>query len=560
MGKIGIARMRERLILCCLILLLGFCFSLPVSALPYFPGQVYQQSDAVAKHYADPPVIYDTPAFLPGREAFTSQEEMMDYLYRLQQKSKRMKIKIIGYSQEKRPIPLLVFSNPSYSEATDVASLKKPILWIQGQQHGDEPAGGEAMLVMAHKLALEDWGRDILKKVTVLIVPRCNPDGAYYFDRRTVRKLDINRDHIKLELPETVALHRAFHAYRPDLAADHHEYLAAGDFKNEAAKEMLKYHDMLLLSATNANVPKEINELADGLFLSPIEKALDANGLTHHWYYTVSGAETERQLDMGGPDAIIGRNAIGLQPALSFLVESRGIGLGRHSFLRRVTGHVVADTALISAAAQHPESLRRTVERSRATLITDGKRQLPEKELVVTSNGRLQEDYPFTVMDAVTGELVTINVKALDAKNQVSSLTRTRPAAYILPLSYRHVAEILMRSGVEIQVLKQESKLWVECYRVVEKTVSPVCFEGHFRNTVKTDVRLYEEIFPAGSYVIGMDQPNAGIIAMTLEPEASSSLVRFNTLPAEVGEVIPVYRYCAANKLNTKRLEWEYQH
>ncbi|HWR38915.1 MAG TPA: M14 family metallocarboxypeptidase [Patescibacteria group bacterium] len=529
-------------------------------ALPYYPDHVYQQDEAVEKQYIVPSIVYSTPAFKPGRESFTSHEEMMEYLYQLQRQSDRLHVKIIGYSQEQRPIPLLIFSKPSRSEPVDIQRLNKPVIWLQGQQHGNEPAGGEAMLVMARKLALEELGQTVLEKVTVLIVPRCNPDGSYYFDRRTARRIDENRDHIKLELPETLALRQAFSAYRPYLAVDNHEYSVAGEFSRVAGHEMLKYHDILLLSATNANVPQKIKDLADGLFLDNVEKALDGQQLTHHWYYTVSGTGADRQLNMGGTDAMIGRNALGLMPALSFLVESRGIGLGRQDFLRRVTGHVVADTALLLTAAQNSDLLRQTVEHSRSRLIAEGKSSEPGSEIVVVSKGQRRENYPFPLVDAVTGEVITLPITVVDVKQAEPVLVRKKPKAYILPPAYLPVAKTLAQSGVTIRVLNRENRLMVESYRVTDKKVFANYFEGHFRNSVQTETSFREVTFPAGSFVITMDQPMAGIIAMSLEPEADSGMVRFNALPVDVNEEVPVFRYHGPGNLDMHPVDLIYTH
>ncbi|WP_228279109.1 M14 family zinc carboxypeptidase, partial [Acinetobacter baumannii] len=70
-----------------------------------------------------------------------------------------------------------------------------------GQQHGNEPAGGEAMLVMAQRLATGDLG-EMLERINVVIVPRANPDGAEAFERVLRNGIDPNRDHTMLRSPE----------------------------------------------------------------------------------------------------------------------------------------------------------------------------------------------------------------------------------------------------------------------------------------------------------------------------------------------------------------------
>ena len=69
-----------------------------------------------------------------------------------------------------------------------------------GQQHGDEPAGSEALLVIAQELA-QGLLEPLLDQINVVIVPRANPDGAATGTRSTANGVDMNRDHLLLNTP-----------------------------------------------------------------------------------------------------------------------------------------------------------------------------------------------------------------------------------------------------------------------------------------------------------------------------------------------------------------------
>ena len=58
------------------------------------------------------------------------------------------------------------------------------MIWLIGQQHGNEPAGGEAMLALAAALSSGEL-EPLLGRISVVIVPRGNPDGAAA-DRRVL--------------------------------------------------------------------------------------------------------------------------------------------------------------------------------------------------------------------------------------------------------------------------------------------------------------------------------------------------------------------------------------
>ena len=145
-----------------------------------------------------------TPAFAAGKTDFTSQDELIAFVNGLARRTPYMRVKIIGISQENRAIPLLIFARPPASGG-DLQKNGRPTVLIIGQQHGNEPAGGEAALALAAELAADSANRSgskWLDRVNVLIVPRANPDGAHHFVRGLVNGADVNRDHLLLSTPE----------------------------------------------------------------------------------------------------------------------------------------------------------------------------------------------------------------------------------------------------------------------------------------------------------------------------------------------------------------------
>jgi len=517
------------------------CMSLVVSgnialASPYpYMGQDYVQPQQVKELFKVPTTKFNTPGFEEGKQNFTTYEEMMSYLYDLQKKATNMQIRMIGSSQEGLEMPLIVFSNPSYVDAEDVLSLDKPIVWLQGQQHGNEPAGGESTLVIAEQLATGSLGKEVLDDITVIIVPRSNPDGSAYFERRTATGIDVNRDHLKLELPETIALHKAYNEYKPEVVIDAHEYTV------EANSELASYYDMLILSAKNLNIPEKVRKLSDDLFIASAEKGLDKEKYTHHWYYTDNSDVTV--INEGGTETRIGRNAYGLQPALSFLVESRGIGIGRENFERRVMGHVITHTSMIKAAAKNAKLIKETVSEARTEVTQKGVTVSDDDKVIVTSQNTKLPTTKVKVIDQVTGKVIDREVEAYSASKAVAEIERVRPYAYIMPPAYHQVAEKLANSGVEVKKLQEPMEVEVESYKVTDKKVSTTYYEGHFRNYVTTEVTTKLVEFPAGSYVYYMAQPTANLAVMALEPEADSSFVTFNIIPVDKGEEVPVYRF-----------------
>ncbi len=98
-----------------------------------------------------------------------------------------------GRSSEGREIPVvLAGSGP-----------EKVLLW--SQMHGDEPTATAALVDLLAFLAEnrnEPATAHLLSRLTLVVVPMLNPDGAVRGDRRNAQGIDVNRDATRLQTPE----------------------------------------------------------------------------------------------------------------------------------------------------------------------------------------------------------------------------------------------------------------------------------------------------------------------------------------------------------------------
>ena len=195
----------------------------PAAHAVFDPAREYVEAAVVAARYPDPAIEIATPAFAVGKTDFTSQAELESFVDGLVRRSRDLRVRVAGYSQEHRTIPLLVFARPAAASGGDVQKNGKPTVLIIGQQHGNEPAGSEAALALAAELSSGPRA-GILDRVNVLIVPRANPDGAYHFVRGLTNGADVNRDHLLEGTPEGRALGHVFVEYQPDVVLDCHEF------------------------------------------------------------------------------------------------------------------------------------------------------------------------------------------------------------------------------------------------------------------------------------------------------------------------------------------------
>ncbi len=544
-----------------IVALLGF-IALYAPQLPaqFDPERAYKQSAEVRQRYPDPKIIYDTPGFAKSRQDFTSHEEMLAFVESLRRQTDVVQVRMAGVSQEGRSIPMLILSGSGAKTAAELRRLGRPVVVMAGLQHGNEPAGGEAMLVLAKELATGSL-RPLLDKLTVIIVPHSNPDGAYYFSRSPYSTVDINRDHVKVDLPETRAIHRVVNEFEPHMFIDAHEFSVANRWIEKFGS--LQSYDLMVQYATNPNVHPALTALADGKFLSALRGDANRAGYSHFWYYTTSFNLKSLLVSMGGTTPDIGRNFAGLQNAVSFLIESRGVGIGRESFGRRVHTHVVAISSLLNSAAANAGELIKTVETARAAVVRAGRDPQPQDMVAVKLKSPVIKQ-KLTMLDPQSGALKEIEVDWSDSLNVTAEIARPRPFAYVMPPVFHQVAERLMLSGIEVQRLSQPTELDVETFQVTDRRVSNTYIEGRIISTVSTETAPKRIRFPAGSYVYRMAQPNANVIAVALEPESPSSFVSFGMIPVDkkgspptgsAPSEVPVYRVLRPVELDTRAVK-----
>jgi hypothetical protein len=482
---------------------------------------VYRQSPAVLAHYRDLPIALDTPALKPGRTDFTSQDEMEAYLARLKERVPGLVLGSLGTSQNGRAIPYLVFSKEGLAGSADIVALSRPILWFIGQQHGNEPAGGEAMLALATMLA-DGQLKQYLDKITVVVVPRANPDGAAAFTRVTANHSDLNRDHILLNLPESRALHAMLRELPPDVVVDAHEFSVANRWLQKFG--VIEASDVTYLYATHPMVSPTITALGDQVFRPALDKAFAAHGLESFLYHTTSYSTEDKLVSMGGNAPGIARNTFGLMGAVSFVLETRGVGVWLEAFQRRVATHVLAAEAIITTTAARAERLHAAVLAARREIAAD------RRDLVVAYTPGV-EQIKLPMLDPETGERKPTEVHFQDSRAITETTTRPRPAGYLLADGAQALASRLELNGVLMCSLTRTAAIDVESF-ALKSAIKPVNRESiNPEQSVDVELKHKRIDLPDGTLYIPMSQPAANIIAAALEPDSPGSFVGTGILP-----------------------------
>ncbi|KAM0322043.1 hypothetical protein ACHAQA_009786 [Verticillium albo-atrum] len=420
-------------------------------------------------------------------------------------------------SDEGRPLPYVYLSSsPSLNVTGQANSTQKVRIWVQGGQHGNEPAGDQAALALLGKLdANATWAASVLEKADILILPRYNPDGIAYFQRVLANGLDPNRDHTKLASQQTRHIKSLSLEFAPHVAVDTHEYTAAT--KYGANRQWVKAQDGQFSAAKNLNIHADIRGLAEGLFSRNIRSLLASRGLRSSPYYTVPTGTNNLELAEPSANGQVGHTSLGLGQAVAFLTETRGIRLGDQHWHRRVASGLTILEAIVQTVVDNADEVYDTIENARAEFIASN------DDIIVTDTPR-PTNVTWEWVDARNGSVIDVPVVFQNTTPLVPILTRSRPEAYVFPGAYEDVAARLRAKGVKVDVLENGFQGEVEALEVRTAELATFKFEGTAQTTVTTETVRRQLTLPPGGFYVSTRQKNAAYVFVSLEPEHTSSV------------------------------------
>lgn len=499
----------------------------PAAALATAPAaQSAPYSEAVAARFPAPAVVYRTPGLQVGRTTFTTQEEIQTWL-RDQAVSATRKpgvkaaVLSIGSSQRDAALEALVLTRATDTNPAALLATGLPTVLLVGQQHGDEPASSEALLVIARELA-QGQLQPLLKDINVVMVPRANPDGATSEQRATANGLDMNRDHLLLNTPEAQALAKLMRDYQPTVVVDAHEYPLTEYFLQKFGT--LQKFDVLLQYATTANLPEFLTKAAEEWYRRPMLAEFKRQDLSAEWYYTTSADLADKKISMGGTQPETSRNVNGLKNAVSLLIETRGADIGRWHIQRRVHTHVTAISSVLASSARRASELNQL----RPYIDKEVSAQACKGQAVVEAE-TTPAQHELLTLDPVSGADKSLTVDWDSALALRSIKARARPCGYWLSAGSTAVVDRLRMHGVQVWRVAEPGALLGDSYREISRTTVEHTDDDDTLATnkpiVKVEVSLTRGLIdaPRDSYYVSLKQPLGNLVLAALEPDTQSS-------------------------------------
>ena len=436
---------------------------------------------------------------------------MMAYLKKIEGLSQKVRIKVIGKSVEGREIPAAMLSE---DEVFGSNRAVKPVVLIFATQHGNEPSGKEATLILIRELATGSL-QDVLEELDVLIVPLVNPDGAAKDTRRNANDMDLNRNHVVLSEPESLALHTLFLKWMPEVVVDVHEsncmsnrWLRLGYRKN--AEEMFD-------CVSNLNISPAIMKFSMDIVVPEVGQLVKADGFTFH-RYIVGGPPEEKRIRHSTTNINDGRQSMGIYNTFSFIFEGQKYRGSVDKIERRTAGQISGVRAFLKTIIRHRKKVLSIVGSARDKLLEE-----PQQgdEIYV------RQDYTRDPeRKTVTFAVYDVNSKQHMEKElwNYSPLVRVKksvekPVAYIFSKNEDRLRELLLRHRIEMRYLARDTEIEVEKYTIT--SLRDITEEDKAGQDVEVKVQKEEELMEEGSVVVFLRQKAGNLISLLLEPQSS---------------------------------------
>lgn len=458
-------------------------------------------------------------------------DESMDYFRQFEKRTPFAKMFTIGTSPQGRAIECLVVAKGKEFTPKSARKSGKAIVLIQNGIHAGEIEGKDASMILLREILVTKEKFHLLDNIILLVIPILSVDGHERISRfnrpnqngpdemgwRTnSHNLNLNRDYMKADTLEVRAFLKLFSAWLPDLFIDNHTTNGA-DYQ---------YHVTYALER-GPNIDPKIARWGQDVFLPFVRESVEAKGfLTAPYIQFKAGTIESGLVDAPAPPRLsTGYTAV--QNRLGLLVET-------HS-LKPYENRVRSTFAMNVAALEIVHRDHRTLKALNAAADSSTAR-LKTLPLVLDVS---EKPTPFLFKGFRTGvEISEITGAEVERYSEApiefeipmyNSITASRrvkiPTAYIIPMEFLSLIEIMQIHGIRIEQLQKETQLTVEQLTFERYSFAAKPYEGRARVDVSCTSSKKIATFPKGTFIIQTAQRTRRVITHLLEPESPDSFV-----------------------------------
>jgi hypothetical protein len=464
---------------------------------------------AAAVSAASAPLVTPLEAAAHGR--ISSSAEISAFLAALAARyPARAAVDVVGKSVQGRPLEVLRLAS---DKAAATPRLKVMII---GTQHGAaEPAGGEALLVLAREI-LAGARAPLLEDLDILLVPNANPDGRDLGRRANANGININTDFVLVSQPETRLLKGLVVRYTPDALLDSHES-AVLKRKTLAREGYLTDFNAQFEYSNNPAVPTALRAFALQEFLPALTAEVTAGGLPAHRY--IGEITSIRQpITHGGLTLRNFRNTAGMSGALSLLIETKlDSREDEWPTWRNIAARVERQLLCLNSFLELVHTRRAEIRAQTAA----ARQALDKAPLTLFAGYEIDPAHPrvgIPVRRLDNRELETLEFP--DHRRQVDAVEIAFPPMLVVTRYVDRLRPLLDRHGIRYWRVEQPTSIEVAAMRVAAVP--------NILDRVEASAEsLHSIVAEAGSLFIDLAQPQGRIAALLLDPRATSSVFRY---------------------------------
>ena len=505
---------------------------------------------------------------VPERTAYTrtsTHAEVLKTIENLTRDSDLVHQETMLTTQDGRHIPLLIVANPPVEDPGQARASTKPVIYIQGNIHGGEVEGKEAILILLRDILHGDDAH-LLDNQIIALAPIYNADGndkmsensrpsqelsPVMTGERYSHDYDLNRDGMAVETPETRGLYRnVLLRWDPQLFVDMHT--TNGTWHGYALTYAPSYHT----TGDPATSDFTMNVMLPAIARS-VKAKFDLDFFIYGGFSLAQWPPTEYRTYNHAPRYLT--NMMGLRNRMAILSET----FAHYRFYKRIHSANAFIKEILEYTNEHGNTIQRinreaderTIRKfsSKRGCISNGVafEMIPLQEPTTI---RAYNHIPYVsesgeVRYARSAEMIDIE-KVANVQLFRSTRQATVPKAYIVPAEFDFIIDKLGHHGIDAQRLGNDSELRVEEFVVSHLAKEAFEQNGH-QNTLLSGVyRETDRQFKADDFLVSMESRLANLIFYLLEPEADDGLAYWNFFDAylvrtrSVNEplIYPVYK------------------
>jgi len=498
-------------------------------------------------------------------------EDVWDWIRDLQALGAGIHVTSTGKTTEGRAMPLVTISRPLVTTPAEAHASGKPIIYLQGNIHAGEVEGKDALLMFIRDVTLGE-AKDVLENVILLVNPIYNADGNEKWApvernrrgqdgpeevgiRSNGMGLDLNRDYIKAEAPETRgALDGVVNIWRPHLFMDLH-----------TTNGSRHGYDLTYAATMTPTAPRGPVDFTNEVLLPEVRARLADHGhaIFDYGNHNRSAYPPEAWSTFGWQPRYAS-NYMGMRGMISILSEA----VSYRTFRIRLSATYWFVRETVAFAGRNADTILDLVRRAGEEIVKWGNDPAEAPELGVRFElvSRGKEMVSYGVSEAPTDAAARgrrvytgrIEETLMDVYTVFKPVaTRPFPAGYLVPAAYPEAVGLLLRHGIAVERLEASWSGTAQVFQIDSLVVAQRPYQGHRNVSLWGDYHEAEREVPAGWYYVPTAQPLGALVFTMLEPEIDDSLFTWNYFdrsPFSAGRDVPVLKVMSAPAVPRSRI------